>query len=681
MEKIITKSKLAYFWNKVLQLVSHKVDKEAGKGLSTNDFTDEYKDKIDNGATPDWKQNDETQPGYIKNRTHWVEYDEPTSEETLPETTLEFELYGGIDYSVIDGALREEAKLIINIDGIVYEATTRRLRDSYGDYIIEAGNENLPQGDKEGAPFYLCSYVDDPEEGIWIVILSSNPEEYGVEEHTVSITSIYQEKTYVPLDERYIPEYKQKWENIIDTPFSFEDLTYTIDLSYSDTDYYREFVVVGENKVFYHSGYYIYISKEECSSKDFMYCNDDGEEEIEDFTFTFNEDGFGYYYDNNNEIGVIDVPSGGYTINDVTFPDEGIYVLNNPKRNIQILGIYMPNINIPSQSSNFLSPRYIPDSIKLPIVNTEDTGKILQVNEDGEWAIAENTSDVQIEVDSELSDTSTNPVANNVIKEVLDTKADKTELEGLATEQYVNSAVNEKQNTITGAATTITSSNLTANRALISNGSGKVAVSDITNTELNYLDGVTSNIQTQLNNKANTSQLNGLATEAYVQEQLGNVSFDESLLDSKADKYAPTIESRIDIEAEQIPTIFMKSNNGVNTRQFLIEGNTNQGGGLTFGPSADDTYTNRRYLAIFDPVSAPHLEDALQLTSIEDGVHKGYNVFHSGVGGVFGGIAQADAESQKLLEHPQLRNITISNVDLVAGESELPEGMIYLVYE
>lgn len=43
---------------------------------------------------------------------------------------------------------------------------------------------------------------------------------------------------------------------------------------------------------------------------------------------------------------------------------------------------------------------------------------------------------------------------------------------------------------------------LTANRALISNSSGNPAVSDITSTELGYLDGVTSNIQTQLNAKA-----------------------------------------------------------------------------------------------------------------------------------------------------------------------------------
>lgn len=65
----------------------------------------------------------------------------------------------------------------------------------------------------------------------------------------------------------------------------------------------------------------------------------------------------------------------------------------------------------------------------------------------------------------------------------------------------INNLQNSKQNNITGGASTITTSNLTVNRALVSDGSGKVAVSAVTNTELSYLDGVTSNIQTQLNGK------------------------------------------------------------------------------------------------------------------------------------------------------------------------------------
>ena len=54
---------------------------------------------------------------------------------------------------------------------------------------------------------------------------------------------------------------------------------------------------------------------------------------------------------------------------------------------------------------------------------------------------------------------------------------------------------------ITGAATTIDDADLTASSALVSSGSGKVAVSAVTSTELGYLDGVTSAIQTQLDAK------------------------------------------------------------------------------------------------------------------------------------------------------------------------------------
>ena len=57
------------------------------------------------------------------------------------------------------------------------------------------------------------------------------------------------------------------------------------------------------------------------------------------------------------------------------------------------------------------------------------------------------------------------------------------------------------QAAITGGASSIVTSNLTATRALVSDGSGKVAVSVVTSTELGYLTGVSSAIQTQLNTK------------------------------------------------------------------------------------------------------------------------------------------------------------------------------------
>ena len=49
---------------------------------------------------------------------------------------------------------------------------------------------------------------------------------------------------------------------------------------------------------------------------------------------------------------------------------------------------------------------------------------------------------------------------------------------------------------------------LTTARALVSDGSGDVSVSDVTSTELGYLDGVTSAIQTQLNNAYSSDDTN-----------------------------------------------------------------------------------------------------------------------------------------------------------------------------
>jgi hypothetical protein len=68
------------------------------------------------------------------------------------------------------------------------------------------------------------------------------------------------------------------------------------------------------------------------------------------------------------------------------------------------------------------------------------------------------------------------------------------------------------QATITGGASTITTSNLSTNLALISNSSGKVATSTVTSTELGYLSGTTSNIQSQINNIPKYNYLSGLST-------------------------------------------------------------------------------------------------------------------------------------------------------------------------
>ena len=79
------------------------------------------------------------------------------------------------------------------------------------------------------------------------------------------------------------------------------------------------------------------------------------------------------------------------------------------------------------------------------------------------------------------------------------------QVDGLQTQlDTINTSLQNKVglSDLSGAISTVSTSNLTANRALISNGSGKIVVSSVTSTQLGYVSGVTSAIQTQLNNKA-----------------------------------------------------------------------------------------------------------------------------------------------------------------------------------
>ena len=70
------------------------------------------------------------------------------------------------------------------------------------------------------------------------------------------------------------------------------------------------------------------------------------------------------------------------------------------------------------------------------------------------------------------------------------------------TNQYFTTA--RAQAAITGGASSVVTANLTASRALVSDGSGKIAASaTTTTTEIGYLAGVTSALQTQLDGKLN----------------------------------------------------------------------------------------------------------------------------------------------------------------------------------
>ena len=68
----LNKAGLERLWAHILLKLNHKVDKVEGKGLSTEDFTTEKKEKLAGlgveQVQSDWKQTDETQKDFIKNK-------------------------------------------------------------------------------------------------------------------------------------------------------------------------------------------------------------------------------------------------------------------------------------------------------------------------------------------------------------------------------------------------------------------------------------------------------------------------------------------------------------------------------------------------------------------------------------------------------------------------------------
>lgn len=173
-----------------------------------------------------------------------------------------------------------------------------------------------------------------------------------------------------------------------------------------------------------------------------------------------------------------------------------------------------------------------------------------------------------IDIDSELSETSTNPVQNRVITKALnevsvDVSGESVDFvqaqsrENIQSGDQVNVVFGKIQKWLTdisaGAASALLGVNLTKDRVLISNASGKVSVSSITLTILEYLSGLTSNVQTQLNGKINASKIVASTdiTEAGFLMDGETASSELNKLNSKLTNYSTYSTSEIQVGVMQ----------------------------------------------------------------------------------------------------------------------------------
>lgn len=187
------------------------------------------------------------------------------------------------------------------------------------------------------------------------------------------------------------------------------------------------------------------------------------------------------------------------------------------------------------------------------------------------------TSAIQTQLNNKLAKTAgtaSRVMISNSSKSITTSSVTSTELGYLSgVTSNIQDQINGLGGTeITGAASTIATSNLTASRALISNASGKVAVSDVTSTELGYLDGVTSAIQTQLNGKAGNSYT---ASRALVSNSSGNIAVSAvtSTELGYLDGVTSAIQTQLNGKVSNATAVTGQSGNGTSNVTVITMGN------------------------------------------------------------------------------------------------------------
>ena len=142
------------------------------------------------GMQPDWNQNDDTQPDYVKNRPFYM--GDPVEAVLVEESTVSFVEHNGLYMtefpSMFEATVGETYK--VSWDGTAYECTCV---DIQGNLCI--GNPSiLGKGSDTGEPFIMVIYNG---QGIIIGTLDTSAS------HTLSINGFAQE--VVKIDEKYLP--------------------------------------------------------------------------------------------------------------------------------------------------------------------------------------------------------------------------------------------------------------------------------------------------------------------------------------------------------------------------------------------------------------------------------------------------------------------------------------------
>ena len=165
----------------------------AGQLLSKTESGTEWIDPPQSSAQPDWNQNDDTKPDYVKNRPFYT--GDLVETVLVEESTISFADQGNGSYgaqvqSAFVATVREAYK--VYWDGSAYECTCVAVSESP---LLFIGNLSIMgMGSDTGEPFIIGVFNG---EGIQIGTTDTSAS------HTISISGFVQE--VVKIDEKYLP--------------------------------------------------------------------------------------------------------------------------------------------------------------------------------------------------------------------------------------------------------------------------------------------------------------------------------------------------------------------------------------------------------------------------------------------------------------------------------------------
>ena len=162
----------------------------AGQLLSKTESGTEWIDPPQSGVQPDWNQNDDTQPDYVKNRPFYTETVETVLVEEITVSFSELSgIYNGKFSSTFSPTIGETYK--VSWDGTVYECTCVYMGEAYA-----IGNLSIAgAGSDTGEPFVMIV------PGSGEIMIGSTE---ASDSHTISISG--RTIQVVKIDEKYLPE-------------------------------------------------------------------------------------------------------------------------------------------------------------------------------------------------------------------------------------------------------------------------------------------------------------------------------------------------------------------------------------------------------------------------------------------------------------------------------------------